>query len=310
MPSWCLKPDQWLQNSATGQLEEVGGHLFESYKSCGDLKINVVAARVENDGELRIHGRRVDRITCVHDISDFLEDMLSSTTHWSSILLKTREFCNKLNLPSKYSATDQPIVEVILSALCVNEFWIESPKKKASFRRGLLYKAYKEHVTGALTADDVTLGAPNSILEESQLFEYMASRFTFAELPADNPHIDEQLDKSIPYSFLERQAITELSTLVQQRIGNRRLIMTSKGYIGFGLQTCSVSDEICLIPGSDVPLILREMPIPNKEHMSYVFVGDAYIHGLMYGEGMDQCAEASFTPGEEQNGGMQLLCIR
>jgi hypothetical protein len=38
------------------------------------------------------------------------------------------------------------------------------------------------------------------------------------------------------------------------------------------------------MPGSEVPLVLRKTP----NHDVYEFLGEAYVHGIMYGEVFDQ----------------------
>jgi len=60
----------------------------------------------------------------------------------------------------------------------------------------------------------------------------------------------------------------------------RRLFRSRQGYIGLSPKSAIEGDEIWLLPGSDVPLILR----PAEQHSAYVLVGSAYVHGIMYGE--------------------------
>lgn len=60
-----------------------------------------------------------------------------------------------------------------------------------------------------------------------------------------------------------------------------RLFRTKKGYfVGKGPQSMEVGDEICIIPGAQVPFILRTIPGTERRK----FVGQAYVHGVMHGE--------------------------
>ena len=287
MPSWCLKSDQWLKDRTAGELELLNGHLFEKYRACGGMTIDLVPARARNDGVLRIYGFNFDRITHLYDLSDFLTGLFYSPTHWSDIFARTRNFCHTIGLPDLYAATDELVVEAFLNTLCFNDFWIQSPKEKAPFRRELLYKTYEKYAGGIFSEDRTSLGASGSILEESQLFDYMARTFVFGQSTSDEINIDHEPGPSITHSILEKQAIMELSNIVEQKVGSRKLIVTEKGHIGFGLQSCAVLDEVCLIPGSDVPLVLRNTSVLNTGEPSHVFVSDAYIHGIMYGEGLE-----------------------
>lgn len=61
---------------------------------------------------------------------------------------------------------------------------------------------------------------------------------------------------------------------------HRRMAKTSKGYIGLGSCATEVGDSIAICKGSSVPLILRT----TKETGDWRVVGDAYVHGAMYGE--------------------------
>jgi hypothetical protein len=63
-------------------------------------------------------------------------------------------------------------------------------------------------------------------------------------------------------------------------IGGRRLFMTNRQLVGMGTQSILSSDHVWLIRDSLVPLILR----PAEDTGTFVLVGEAYLHGFMYGE--------------------------
>jgi hypothetical protein len=64
------------------------------------------------------------------------------------------------------------------------------------------------------------------------------------------------------------------------RICQRSLIVSEKGYIGLGPAKVQKGDLMCILYGSSVPIILRQ----EDDH--FLFVGEAYVHGAMYGEVM------------------------
>ena len=59
--------------------------------------------------------------------------------------------------------------------------------------------------------------------------------------------------------------------------------MTHEGFIGLAPPLVQKGDLLCLIDGSRVPFILRK-----RTEDGYFLVGESYIHGLMFGEGMSK----------------------
>ncbi|KAI8659127.1 HET domain-containing protein [Fusarium sp. Ph1] len=62
-------------------------------------------------------------------------------------------------------------------------------------------------------------------------------------------------------------------------ITNWRLISTSGGYLGFAPRGTAVGDRLCVLKGSDVPVLLRRTDLG-----SYTVVGTTFVEGLMDGE--------------------------
>lgn len=62
----------------------------------------------------------------------------------------------------------------------------------------------------------------------------------------------------------------------------RRFILTSNGYYGLAPEAAEEGDVCCIISGLRVPVILRGI---NKEQ-HYRLVGEAFIFGLMEGQGI------------------------
>jgi hypothetical protein len=59
---------------------------------------------------------------------------------------------------------------------------------------------------------------------------------------------------------------------------DRKLCLTKRGYLGQIPIEAQSRDSICIFPGEVVPFVIRR----SGEH--WKIVGDAYIHGIMYGE--------------------------
>ena len=70
-----------------------------------------------------------------------------------------------------------------------------------------------------------------------------------------------------------------------------KLWSTSQGFLGLGRQTVEKGDEVFIIKGSPVPLVLRPIEgtlLPSfglsEREQGYLFVGACYLHGFMDGE--------------------------
>lgn len=59
----------------------------------------------------------------------------------------------------------------------------------------------------------------------------------------------------------------------------RRPFLSEKGFVGLGSEILEVGDVICVLLGARLPYILRE-----RGDGSFRVVGEAYVHGVMYGE--------------------------
>jgi hypothetical protein len=62
---------------------------------------------------------------------------------------------------------------------------------------------------------------------------------------------------------------------------SRGFFWTGRGYVGVGSCNTQAGDSVVLLFGGQVPYILRD-----KEDDEFEFIGECYIHGLMFGEGL------------------------
>ena len=68
---------------------------------------------------------------------------------------------------------------------------------------------------------------------------------------------------------------------------NRRFFLTESGLIGLGLVETEEGDFICVLYGGNRPYILRRIDQRKK----FQFIGEAYVHGIMYGEAVPEGVE-------------------
>ncbi|PQE04506.1 hypothetical protein CJF31_00007327 [Rutstroemia sp. NJR-2017a BVV2] len=95
--------------------------------------------------------------------------------------------------------------------------------------------------------------------------------------------IEELLDTDIPLYA------REFLVVVRDVIWNRRTFRsktnnpTSSPLVGLIPQNAKVGDQICILYGCSVPVVLRRRLGSNKE-VYWQLIGDAYVHGIMDGE--------------------------
>jgi hypothetical protein len=81
----------------------------------------------------------------------------------------------------------------------------------------------------------------------------------------------------------------------------RKFFITRGGYMGIGPFGMEREDMVCLVEGATVPLILRSdervfigdghrFPFQVQSKNQFQFIGEAYVHGIMDGEGFDSRA--------------------
>ena len=69
---------------------------------------------------------------------------------------------------------------------------------------------------------------------------------------------------------------------------NCRLLRTGRGYLGLASQEAKVGDKVCILGGVLMPFLLREREREGDGDGGFVIVGQAYVHGIMDGEAVDQ----------------------
>lgn len=72
----------------------------------------------------------------------------------------------------------------------------------------------------------------------------------------------------------------------QVMLNGRRFCVTKKGYFGMLTQNADKGDHVCIIMGSTVPFMVREIEVAQSLSTSYSIVGEGYIHGIMNGEAL------------------------
>jgi hypothetical protein len=83
-----------------------------------------------------------------------------------------------------------------------------------------------------------------------------------------------------------------LKRIASLRIGfqNRRLFISKRGYLGTVPEETQLGDSIHILCAAKTPMILRagKVLINDRNLNGFQVVGDAYVHGIMNGEALNE----------------------
>ncbi|MCJ1262130.1 hypothetical protein MMC22_002000 [Lobaria immixta] len=177
--------------------------------------------------------------------------------------------------------TDEEIYEAIWKTLVADQdFNFEGARDawRAPPTFGLMY------AKNALVAEE-QLKANNELEEGTPELSYLRNWFarnrelrfarkTIGEwtLAIGQSHAYDNPDNTNGFRFERR---------IQSTMSGRRLITSEKGYLGIANESVCQGDYICIFLGGRMPVVLR--PIGD----TYRFIGECYIHGIMFGQAWD-----------------------
>ncbi|KAF2119135.1 heterokaryon incompatibility protein-domain-containing protein [Lophiotrema nucula] len=251
LPSWA--PD-WSEKRLTPLLQQgIFSTYYKPYRAHHPMRGNYhIDMLEENDyatSSLVITGRLVDTITSV--TSGYRFDQ-SQSTHWEEAAMtcaSSRIAENEEKDPSTYTTTlggQEPLNWSVLHELEMKNF---------SYRTGRsLWEAY---ITTLIANRTSTEDKANKYLDMLDLVRetkgYLHSHFSWSL----------GLTHRLPESVKEKAFVT-----------------TKSKYMGLGPAFVRSNDQIVVLSGVPVPLVLRK--VEHKDE--YKILGQIYVHGIMKGE--------------------------
>ncbi|KAM0421364.1 hypothetical protein ACHAPT_010899 [Fusarium lateritium] len=90
----------------------------------------------------------------------------------------------------------------------------------------------------------------------------------------------------------------QFTTHVAFLSSGRKLFISKGGYLGLAPEDASKGDQVWVLCGGRLPLILRSLKKEsgNSSRFEYTFVGDSYVHGIMDGEFVEREMQKGTTP--------------
>lgn len=83
----------------------------------------------------------------------------------------------------------------------------------------------------------------------------------------------------------------DIGTLILEWTTRQRLYITDTGYMGLCHRSCKLRDQIFLLMGGEMPVVLRK-----TDSGTFQFKGETYVHGIMDGEYLLQHYKAAADP--------------
>lgn len=122
--------------------------------------------------------------------------------------------------------------------------------------------------------DRVSAKLPSSIFPRVNLIKSMCMNIGL--IPKGEVDLNDEERKLLTVPKSNHSMPPEL-VLVTTYVGHRPFL-TGSGYLGMGLESVEVGDEVWVVKGCPTPLVLR------REGKEFSLVGESYVHGVMNGE--------------------------
>jgi hypothetical protein len=252
-----------------------------------------------NTREIAMKPFRMDwGILCLHGIQVGTITMLSEPcldmTNYGHF-----ERCAQLILGCQeiYPATGQSRVEVLWRTILLDmdEFHHPAPDTlQPAFHHWISYLALKGVRLAKESGAD-----PVAYLDGMRYLEQLANSDASGTIPTNEflttcakilgfiPSLDTPFDDDDSDNCTKElmQGLELYHTIAFGTVPYRRLFTTDSGFIGLGPQSIGTGDTLWIISGCASPLVVRKVSKPKNGHE---LLGEAYVHGIMHGEAVDE----------------------
>ncbi|RAH52211.1 HET-domain-containing protein [Aspergillus piperis CBS 112811] len=142
-----------------------------------------------------------------------------------------------------------------------------------------------------LIADTYAIGYRN---DDNPSPLYMDEFLKSQTAPSDEAIEEDDTCYVLGKEFLEEYClgVSMLNSAIERATSYRRLMISSKGYIGLVPPKTQEGDLVCVLFGCSVPVILR------KQGSHYILIGESYVHGIMDGEAIQMMNEGHLVEEE------------
>lgn len=286
LPSWVpdYTPTLLLNPMAGPNLKSLGK--FDASQSLDTAKYKV---DFHVDGKiLHARGFPLGRIKAT---GETYETMLAGDLTGCATML--------IGVDKTYRFTNQPFEEAFWRTLILDQDLSDRPAKIPTtkhFQHFVLLvmiirmkTAFESGSADAVETFLKTLGAMDELhaLHPKQSPFYNSAYFTscarkFGMLPEEGDDKCLTSEELMAWLGTVQKNATYLMSLLATTLSTRRPAVTEQGHFACVFQASLVSDEIWILSGCPTPLVLR------KDGQRYSLVGEAYVHGVMHGEAVNE----------------------
>ncbi|KAJ4177927.1 hypothetical protein NW767_014982 [Fusarium falciforme] len=294
LPSWCPEfPIPLFNNpicgpnfksvgrlNASGPIEETpGGYLF-------GVQDSVLHVRAFSIGPVELVGESL------HGLET------GNLSQWIRMLLRMDE---------TYPPTAQPALEAFWRIIICDQDMCSRPAKlprtqgfrdlimKMMMRRLKIefgaggQKAVTECIASWSDLDKLAERDPSNALYNTGFIEKGCCRLGLLPATDDDPLLSIEEQRAWLEHF--NQSSKLITWLLGSTLPYRSPVLTTTGYLGLALRSTRVGDEIWILAGCPMPVVLRKV---ESDINAYRLIGEVYVHGIMHGE-----AVTGYTPWQE-----------
>ncbi|KAG8669386.1 hypothetical protein FPOAC2_08715 [Fusarium poae] len=241
-----------------GNILNVFGFCLGKIKKIGETYIETMQGRRGMSGDILLSMDEVYPYT----------GQPADEAFWRTLIHDT-DFSNRPATLVRLGDFQRAILEEIVHPLRVFHMEADTP----STGEALVLESLRE----MSYLDDIVARYPSSIFPSLNLVK---SCLDF--LPQEHVELNDEEIQMLKEP-LSRNSMPPGSIMATTYINNRP-ILTDTGYLGMGLESCEIGDEVWIVAGSPAPLVMRTTDKENE----YFVVGESYIHGVMQGEAVTE----------------------
>ncbi|CZR67028.1 uncharacterized protein PAC_16927 [Phialocephala subalpina] len=273
LPSWVIDwRGLWRSQEGSLRSSRTLRGLKSEYRACGD---SLAAATFSDDGSILIVSGFI--FDTIHGLSDRAvekrDEVVSRLEYYSSDTNPVAE----LTIENNIYGSEAKLYEAIWRSLVQDRTAEHTVKAPAIF--GAHFRHLWSNHGQEMTAKRAKFIRANiSVAGDFSIYGRTLREWSF---PTSISAITEAFARDAQMSSpgdADPEDFEDFVRALKFPLMRRRVMTTTKGYVGLAHCQANIGDTICLLKGCSMPTILR------KYEDDWKVVGEAYFHGIMNGE--------------------------